>query len=121
MAHKSLTGEQKLLIQGGTYPHYLPSGHLVYLHMATLMAVPFDPVRLQLKGAPAPVIEGVMPTPSNTGPLLAPDPFGCSVQNRRPFPSECRYGRMSETPVIGPRPDKDRRQDLELGKTQPDP
>jgi hypothetical protein len=67
VARSLKTGEQKLLIQGGTYPHYLQSGHLVYLHMATLMAVPFDPVRLGLKGAPAPVIEGVMPTPGITG------------------------------------------------------
>ena len=61
------TGEQKLLIRGGTYGRYVPTGHLVYYTGGTVMAVPFDPVRLEVRGTPAPVVEGVMSGPGNTG------------------------------------------------------
>jgi serine/threonine-protein kinase len=63
VARSLKSGQQKLLIQGGTYPRYSPSGHLIYFRAPTLMAVPFDPVRLEIKGSPAPVVEGVLPTP----------------------------------------------------------
>jgi serine/threonine protein kinase/Tol biopolymer transport system component len=36
------TGERHVLITGGTFPHYLPTGHLVYARGGSLMAVPFD-------------------------------------------------------------------------------
>ena len=54
------TGERRVLIQGGTYPHYLPTGHLVYAQAGTLLAVPFDPSRLEVTGAAVPLVEGVM-------------------------------------------------------------
>jgi serine/threonine protein kinase/Tol biopolymer transport system component len=54
------TGERRNLIQGGTQPRYVPSGHLVYAQGGSLMAVPFDPERLQIKGASVPVVEGVV-------------------------------------------------------------
>jgi serine/threonine-protein kinase len=51
--------EHQILIRGGTYARYVPTGHLVYYRAGTIMAVPFDPVRLEVMGTPAPVIEGV--------------------------------------------------------------
>jgi Tol biopolymer transport system component len=54
------TGERRDLIQGGTQPRYVAPGHLVYAQGGSLMAVPFDPERLQIKGASVPVVEGVM-------------------------------------------------------------
>ena len=54
------TGERKTLIQGGTGARYVPTGHVVYLRAGTLMAVPFDPKRLEVIGTPVPLIEGVM-------------------------------------------------------------
>ena len=54
------TGERRDLIQVGTHPRYAPSGHLVYLQGGTMMAVPFDPGRLQIIGAAVPVVEGVL-------------------------------------------------------------
>jgi eukaryotic-like serine/threonine-protein kinase len=54
------TGERRNLIKGATYPRYAASGHLVYAQVATLMAVPFDPQRLQVTGTAAPVVEGVL-------------------------------------------------------------
>jgi serine/threonine-protein kinase len=55
------TGERRNLIQGATQPSYAASGHLVYAQGSTLMAVPFDPQRLQVTGAAVPVVEGVLP------------------------------------------------------------
>jgi serine/threonine protein kinase/Tol biopolymer transport system component len=52
--------EHRTLIQGGMYPHYAPSGHLVYIQGATLMAAPFDPQRLAVTGAAVPMVEGVL-------------------------------------------------------------
>ena len=54
------TGERRNLVQGGMYPHYSPSGHLVYVQGGTLIALPFDPERLTATGAAVPVVEGVL-------------------------------------------------------------
>jgi hypothetical protein len=53
------TGQVKLIHRGGYFPRYLPSGHLVYLHQGTLFAVRFDVGRLEMRGAPVPVLEEV--------------------------------------------------------------
>ena len=51
------TGERRPLLKGvGT--RYLPTGHLVYAQAGTLMAVPFDPSRLEVTGAPVAVLSG---------------------------------------------------------------
>jgi Tol biopolymer transport system component len=60
------TGERRNLIQGATYPRYSPSGHLLYAQAGGLMAVPFDPQRLEVMGAAVPVVEGVLQS-RNTG------------------------------------------------------
>ena len=62
------TGERRALIPGATYARYVPTGHLVYVQSTTpgtLLAVPFDLSRLEVTGAPFPVIEGVMMAPNN--------------------------------------------------------
>jgi eukaryotic-like serine/threonine-protein kinase len=59
------TGERRNLFQGGMYPHYTASGHLVYAQGGTLMAMPFDPQRLAVTGAALPVVEGVLQSQSN--------------------------------------------------------
>jgi eukaryotic-like serine/threonine-protein kinase len=61
------TGDQKVLVRGGTFPHYLPTGHVVYYRAGTIMALPFDLGRLEARGSPAPVIEGVLSPGGNTG------------------------------------------------------
>jgi eukaryotic-like serine/threonine-protein kinase len=58
--HSVATGERRNLVQLGTQPRYALSGHLVYAQGGTLMAVPFDPRRLELTGAAVPVVEGVL-------------------------------------------------------------
>src|SRR5262249_8589755 len=71
--------EPRILIQGGSYARYVPTGHLVYAREDSLLAVRFDLSRLEVVGTPVPVVEGVplMPTGgvaaysvSNTGTLL---------------------------------------------------
>ena len=54
------SGERRVLIEGGTYPRYAPTGHLVYQRAGTVMAVPFDANRLELTATPAPILEGAM-------------------------------------------------------------
>jgi Tol biopolymer transport system component len=59
------TGERRNLIQGGTNPRYAPSGHLMYVQGGSLMAVPFDPKRLEVTGTAVPVVESVLQSPRN--------------------------------------------------------
>ncbi len=54
------TGERKLLIPGGSNPHYAATGHIVYGADGTLRAVPFDLDAVEVKGDPVPVLEGVV-------------------------------------------------------------
>lgn len=65
VAQRLDTGERRLLVQGGTFPQYVPPGYLVYVHGGRLMVVPLDVARLQVKGAAVPVIENVQE--SNAG------------------------------------------------------
>lgn len=57
------TGERRTIVKSGTHPHYIPTGHLVFLRAGVLFAAPFDPIKLQLKGAPVPVLESVIENP----------------------------------------------------------
>ena len=52
-------GPRKVVHRGGYHGRYLPSGHLVFIHQGTLFAAPFDLEKMELTGAPVPVIEGV--------------------------------------------------------------
>lgn len=65
MAFSPRTGEKKVLLEGGTYPRY-SSGHLLYAHDGRILAVRFDPDRLQLQGQPFTVLEGLQMS-RNTG------------------------------------------------------
>jgi Tol biopolymer transport system component len=50
---------RKTLVRGGTFGRYLPSGHLIYVNRGTLFVVPFDLDRLQVSGAPSPVLDRI--------------------------------------------------------------
>lgn len=67
------TGQSRDLLQAGTLPRYAPSGHIIYLQGANLMAAPFDPRKMTITGSAVPVIEGVLPLQysfSSTGSLV---------------------------------------------------
>jgi Tol biopolymer transport system component/predicted Ser/Thr protein kinase len=59
VAQRLNTGEQKILIRGGTCGRYVPTGHLVYYRAGALMAVPFDATRLEVSGTPVGVIDNI--------------------------------------------------------------
>jgi Tol biopolymer transport system component len=63
------TGEVKVLVRGGYFGRYLPTGHatghLVYVHQGVLFAIPFDPTRLELRGAAVPILEDLAGDPNS--------------------------------------------------------
>src|SRR6185436_3364241 len=54
------TGQQRVLIQGGTDARYVNTGHILYMKLGTLMAVPFDLASQQITGPSVALIENVM-------------------------------------------------------------
>jgi serine/threonine-protein kinase len=60
VARRIDTGEQHDVFKGGADARYVPTGHLLYMRNAVLMAVPFDDRRLQLTGQPVALQDGVM-------------------------------------------------------------
>jgi len=59
VAYSPSTAERKVLIQGGSDGQYVDSGHLVFARQGKLLAVGFDPVKLETFGEVTPVLEGV--------------------------------------------------------------
>jgi len=99
------TGERRSLVGGGQ-PQYATSGHLIYAQGTTLMAVPFDPRRLEIKGTPVPVVEGVAYSPaygssqysiSDTGSLVYVS--GASQANQRKMVWVSRNGAEQTLPA----------------------
>jgi serine/threonine-protein kinase len=53
------SGQQHVVLTGGSVGRYVPSGHLVYLRAGTMFARSFDDKRFQVTGAETPVAEEV--------------------------------------------------------------
>ena len=53
------TGELEFLVDGGTNPRYVPTGHLLFTRGKTLMAVPFDFVHRKVTGGAVALVDGV--------------------------------------------------------------
>ena len=53
------TGDVKVLFQPGFYPHYVPTGHLIYTWDGELLAAPFDLETLEVTGSFTRVLEGL--------------------------------------------------------------
>jgi eukaryotic-like serine/threonine-protein kinase len=51
--------QTKVLLEGGTNPHYSPTGHLLFTRAGALLAVPFERQGLAVQGRPVRVVEGV--------------------------------------------------------------
>jgi len=58
-AVSATNGERRVLVEGGRFPLYTPSGHLMFVREGALLAAPFDVERLRLVGAPVRVLEDV--------------------------------------------------------------
>jgi serine/threonine-protein kinase len=54
------SGEQNILIEGGSYPRYVSTGHLLYVQSGTLLAIPFDAATRAVTGSAVPVQEGIV-------------------------------------------------------------
>ena len=63
------TGEIKILVRGGYFGRYLATseatGHLVYVHEGVLFGVPFDPARLELRGAAVSMLDDLAADPNS--------------------------------------------------------
>ena len=67
------TLEQSVLIRGGSYPRYSPTGHLLYVAQGDLWAVRFDLSRMETAGDPVPVQQGVLTKPLGAADLGVSD------------------------------------------------
>jgi Tol biopolymer transport system component len=54
------SGQRTVVIKGGTHPHYLATGHLLYSHAGALWIAPFDSRQLKTTGPPVRAIEGIV-------------------------------------------------------------
>ncbi len=53
------SGEKKMLIDRGSNPRYISTGHLIYSQGGRLEAVPFDLDNLKVTGSPVPVLDNI--------------------------------------------------------------
>jgi serine/threonine-protein kinase len=67
VAHDLVTGARKVLLEDAADARYVPTGHLVFLRRGVLFAVALDVDRLELRGAPVPVLDGVAQALTGTG------------------------------------------------------
>jgi Tol biopolymer transport system component len=88
VAQSLASGQRSVLVRGGTNPHYLP-GYLLYARGGAIMAVPFDPARLTVKGAPAKVLENVVQSFDGAA-QLSVSPSGSAVYVAGVFQSDQR-------------------------------
>ncbi len=59
IAYSMKDGSSKVLIEGGYFARYSPTGHLLFMRGNNLMAVAFDPKTLVVGSAPVAVLNGV--------------------------------------------------------------
>jgi len=102
------TGERRVVVQAGSDSRYLDTGHLLYRYGGVLYAVPFDVERLELRGEPVPVVEGIMRgTNGTTQMALAPNgtlvympgPVGIN-SNERELAIGDRAGVVTRLPLL---------------------
>jgi serine/threonine-protein kinase len=67
VAQSLRSGVRKVLIPIGRDARYIPSGHLVYAVKGVLFGVVFDARRVEVRGDPVPVVEGVSRSTGTTG------------------------------------------------------
>jgi serine/threonine-protein kinase len=89
IARRLDSGAQSVLFKGGADARYVPTGHLVYMQNAVLMAVPFDARRLELTGSPVAILDGVMQAVNepNAGAETGMGQFAISASGRLVYAS----------------------------------
>jgi eukaryotic-like serine/threonine-protein kinase len=81
------SGATKVLIQNGGHPRYLPAGYLVFSRKDVMMAVPMDLGRLEVRGQPVALMDGL-----RTISTWAPGDFELSGGGLLGFPPGGRSG-----------------------------
>ena len=54
------SGRREIALKGGTHPHYLASGHLLFTHAGAVWVAPFDAKQLKTTGPPSRALEAVV-------------------------------------------------------------
>jgi eukaryotic-like serine/threonine-protein kinase len=54
------TGRWRTILEGGSHPTYVRSGHLVYVHGNSLMAIGFDLATLEVQGKAVPIVSDLL-------------------------------------------------------------
>jgi hypothetical protein len=99
------TGERKVLVRGGYFARYLPSGHLVYVHDGSLFAVPFDTSRMEMKGTPTPVLRDLAAHAPSGGGRFDFSETGLLVYAAgKGYTSQYPFGWMTEGGKVAPLP-----------------
>ena len=81
------TGKRTTLVTGAYFGRYLPSGHLLYVRQGVLMAAPFDPDRLEIRGAPVPLLDDVATDSSTAAAQFDFSPAGTFIYRSAKGPS----------------------------------
>jgi eukaryotic-like serine/threonine-protein kinase len=69
-------GKRTLLLKGGSFGRYVPTGHLLFVRAGTLFAVKFDASSLKVEGSPIPVLQQVATGAANGDARIAISPQG---------------------------------------------
>jgi eukaryotic-like serine/threonine-protein kinase len=60
VAQSLTTGSRTVVVQGGSNPRYLASGHLLYIHNGVMMSAPFDAAGAAVTGSATALVDGVL-------------------------------------------------------------
>jgi serine/threonine-protein kinase len=60
VAHSLTSNRRSIIVRGGTSPHYLPTGFLIYAQKGRIMRVPFDADSLTVTGTPVTLLDNVL-------------------------------------------------------------
>jgi serine/threonine-protein kinase len=72
-ARSLVSGVEKVVVRGATFPRYAGTGHLLYVADGVLWAVAFDVDRLDVTGEAVPILDGVLIKGTRPGGLGAAD------------------------------------------------
>jgi eukaryotic-like serine/threonine-protein kinase len=65
------TGQRRVIVESGTFPLYVPSGHLVFFHDGALLGAPFDVDRMEVTGPVVRVLDNLAVGTTMDAPLAA--------------------------------------------------
>ena len=88
-----MTKQRKTLLTNAADARYSPTGHLVFVRNAALLAVPFDATRVDVTGAPVPLLAGIMQSTNapNSGDETGMGQFALSASGTLLYASGDRY------------------------------